>query len=412
MNKEKWYICRRKLQACGNSLVFYLFRIFPIKKNRIVICTFEGKGGFGCNPKYIVRELHKRMPKLEIIWVVEDMSKEFPSYIKKVPYSLWSRAYWMTTSKIWINNYRTKYGTKKREGQFYINTWHGMIGFKSIGLWRKKGFSKMAYLVSKSDSDIVDYFLCDSDFTEQFFPKGLVYKGKLIKSGSPRCDILLSDKRSYRDAFRKKYKLAEDVKCILYAPTFRESSTSGKRSVVAESFNIDFKRLLNNLSARFGGEWCLCMRMHPQIKCSVPHGVNGIKIVDVSNEDDMYEILVGMDALITDYSSCAMDAEMMHIPVFIYADDLGEYKSFRGDFVWEIDADSRGHVPLNREMFSKLDATLPFTIAKNNDELEYDILHFDENSYLADLEKYEKDVGLITDGHATERVVDEIIKHI
>ena len=110
MDKERRYIRKRKLIALGNSICFYLCRIFTVKNNRISVCTFEGKGGFGCNPKYVVLELHKQRPDLEIVWIVNDMSKEFPEYIKKVPNTLWSRAYWLSTSKVWIDNYRKPYG--------------------------------------------------------------------------------------------------------------------------------------------------------------------------------------------------------------------------------------------------------------------------------------------------------------
>ena len=44
--KESNYIRYRRLKAFANRCCFYLCRIFPIKKNLISVCTFEGKGGF------------------------------------------------------------------------------------------------------------------------------------------------------------------------------------------------------------------------------------------------------------------------------------------------------------------------------------------------------------------------------
>ncbi|MBQ5731952.1 MAG: hypothetical protein IIV59_02215, partial [Selenomonadaceae bacterium] len=64
-----------------------------MKKNRIAVCTFEGRGGFGCNPKYLVQELHRRNPGYEFIWLVNDINKEFPEYVHKVKNTLWNRAY-------------------------------------------------------------------------------------------------------------------------------------------------------------------------------------------------------------------------------------------------------------------------------------------------------------------------------
>ncbi len=54
---EKKYIIKRKVKAFFQSLVFYACWIFPIKKNKIVMWTFEGMGGYGCSPKYIAQEL-------------------------------------------------------------------------------------------------------------------------------------------------------------------------------------------------------------------------------------------------------------------------------------------------------------------------------------------------------------------
>ena len=134
LNKEQIYIKKRKVKAWGTRLLFYLCRLFPIRRNRVVVCSFEGRGGFGCNPKYVVQQLHRQAPGLEIVWYVNDMTKSFPDYIKKVSNTVWNRAYYLSTAKVWIDNYRKPYGTCKRRNQYYVNTWHANIAFKSSGL--------------------------------------------------------------------------------------------------------------------------------------------------------------------------------------------------------------------------------------------------------------------------------------
>ena len=148
MKKEDLYILKRRIKALCNSMCFYFCRVFPIDKKLVSVCTFEGKGGFGCNPKYVVEKLHKMDGSLKFVWFVNKNAweKEFPDYIKKVPNTLWSRAYYLTRSKVWIDNYRKPYGTVKRKGQYYVNTNHYTLGIKTVGLWRGAGFSKMAYL--------------------------------------------------------------------------------------------------------------------------------------------------------------------------------------------------------------------------------------------------------------------------
>ncbi|MDE6567438.1 MAG: CDP-glycerol glycerophosphotransferase family protein [Lachnospiraceae bacterium] len=408
---EKRYIQFRKTKAWGNKLCFMICRIFPIKKNRISICTFEGKGGFGCNPRYIVEELHKRNKDYEFIWFVNDMRKEFPDYIKKVPNTLWSRAYWLSTSKVWIDNYRKPYGTCKREGQYYINTWHATIGFKSIGLWRGASFSQMAYLVSKNDSDMIDDVVIDSEWCAEMYPQGMVYNGNYLWSGAPRCDVLYGDRTKYQEMFRQKYGISKKAKVVMFAPTFREGTTNGKRIVFSEVWTLDFKRLLNNLEERFGGVWYMCLRVHPQLASSVrEHKDEQLKdkLIDASQEEDMYEILAAMDAFITDYSSAAMDAGCAHMPVFIYADDIEKYLNDRGSMLWNMSTDSNRPVTNNKNMTPGIDTILPYPIAQNNDELEEIILQFDEKKYISMIKRFENDVRLIFDGKASAKVADRL----
>ena len=86
--------------------------------------TFEGSGGYGCSPRYIAEEILKRnrqgLTDLDIVWLVNDLSKEFPAEIKKVKSSLWTRAYHLSTARFWVANTRTFYGTVKRKGTTYF----------------------------------------------------------------------------------------------------------------------------------------------------------------------------------------------------------------------------------------------------------------------------------------------------
>ena len=85
--KEELYITYRKVKAALTSACFYFCRIFPIDNKLVSVCTFEGKGGFGCNPKYVVQKLHEMDSSIKFVWFVNENAweKELPSYIKKSP---------------------------------------------------------------------------------------------------------------------------------------------------------------------------------------------------------------------------------------------------------------------------------------------------------------------------------------
>ena len=409
--KEMKYIRKRKRQAFRESLCFYACRIFPVRRNLISVCTFEGKGGFGCNPKPLVEELHRQNPKLQFVWFVNDMTKEFPDYIRKVPNTLWSRAYWLSRSKVWIDNYRKPYGTKKRKGQYYLNVNHYTIGIKCTGLWRGEGFSPMAYLVSKNDSDMIDDLVIDSKWCEEISSKGLVYEGTYQKTGAPRCDVLYGDRSDAKSRFRKKHHIPEDAKVVLFAPTFREGAKDGKRFVFSEIWTIDFQRLLDNLQKKFGGTWYLCVRVHPQLAPTFQEYKNPEiqdRILDESQADDMYEILAGMDAYISDYSSACFEAGFAHIPVFLYADDIQKYAKDRGALMWNIATDPRERIGNNKIMTPNFDVKLPFSLASDNEELEKDIMEFDKAKYDKVLNEFHEKVGLVFNGRASENLANKI----
>lgn len=386
------YIQKRKAKAKRLSFLFLLMRVFPINKKKIVFSAFEGAGGFCCNPRYIAEELYKRNNTYQMIWLTHDTSKAFPSYITPVKDTTINTAYHLTTAKIWVDNYRKPFGTLKRKGQCYFQTWHASIGFKAVGLFRGAAFPPIARLVSEWDSNLADYFLSNSDYCDKVYPKKLLYNGPTLKVGSPRVDCIINKRDELYKKIRQRYGLNHLAKILVYAPTFRGGDQKGKKQVISETPTLDFDKLLNTLVEKFGGEWKILLRLHPQLSAfmeKMPLLSNNNNLIDVSKADDISEILAACDIVITDYSSCAFDAAFTHIPVFLYADDVQEYIRRRGSFMWKKEE-------------------LPFLIAETNEELMQNIKDFDLEKYLESVSAFMKKHGVIEDGHASERVSDKI----
>ena len=395
MDDEKRYIQKRIWKSRMQSIPFYLCRIFPIKKKKIVFCCIEGTTGYTCNPKYIAEEIRQRSCEYDLIWLVNDMSKNFPEGIKSVRNTLWSRAYHLTTAHLWIDNSRKQMEVRKRKKQIYIQTWHAKLGFKPTCLDRGNSFSKIAYLISKHDSDMIDYVLSNSRWYDETLPTGMIYNGKILRTGSPRCDILVNDRTEIREKIRHSYGLPAEAKILMYAPTFRGGSQEKDRTIEVNQGFPDYMRLLHALGQRFGGTWHIFLRLHPQLVArnldkSAANELDADKTVtDVSRVDDMYEILAGCDAFMTDYSSAAFDAAVMKIPVFLYANDYKEYEEERGKLLWDL-------------------RKLPFPLAVDDKELEEQIRAFDEVIYLKKLEQLFADTELEEDGKAAVHIADII----
>lgn len=388
------YIRLRERQARRLSLLFRLMRIFPIRKNKIVFSTYEGDSGFCCNPRYIAEELHERRPDLEYVWLTKDLTRTFPDYISVKAYTPWSLAYQLSTARIWIDNYRKPLGTLKRKGQLYIQTWHASIGFKAVGLYRGDAFPEIARIVSEWDSNLADYFLSNSEYCDRVYPKKLLYNGPTLRTGSPRVDCLVNDRENLSSYLRERLGLSPQMKLLLFAPTFRGGNQNGKKQVVAEVPQLDFDRLIRVLQKRFGGEWRILLRLHPQLSAKMdemPLLTKDERLVDVSKDPDISEIMAGCDVVITDYSSCAFDAAFAKIPVFLFADDVQEYIGNRGQFMWKWEE-------------------LPFSLAETNDELEACIMHFQEDQYNNDIDRFMNKHDVLEDGRSSERVADAILR--
>jgi CDP-glycerol glycerophosphotransferase len=106
-------------------LFWQICSLLKINKKKIVLCNFYGKG-YGDNPKYIAQEIISQDLNYDLVWLLDDNFKEsiFPKEIRVVRYGSFKAIYEMATAKLWIDDCRKVYYTKKRKNQYYIQTWH------------------------------------------------------------------------------------------------------------------------------------------------------------------------------------------------------------------------------------------------------------------------------------------------
>jgi len=390
LTKEDRYIRRRLRMARKQAKEFYYCRKYPINPKKIVFTTIEGTTGFSCNPKYIALELLRRRQDLDLVWLVDDITKEFPSGVRKVKNTLKNRAYELSTAVMWIDNSRKQLECRKRSGQLYLQTWHAGLALKPIGIERGKAFSRIAYLVSKHDSNLIDYALSNSTYYEtEIMPRGWIYRGRALRFGFPRCDILVNNNESHRKAIKEKFGMHTDDKIVLYAPTFRGGSQSTVRAIHMNGTYLNYEALTESLAEKFGGKWNFFLRLHPQLTARNIRRIATKEDIDVSQYDDIYELLTACDALITDYSCVSFDAMYMGIPIFLYVPDLQDYEAERGKLLWDLDE-------------------LPFPYAMTEEILHEKICNFNYDSYLEKVKKFIQVLGLKTPGDASRMVVDFI----
>lgn len=354
------------------------FRLLPIKKNRIIFENFFGKG-YGDNPKYISDELLSRdNEKFELIWLIKGKYyDEIPKKIKQVKRGTLKELYYISTSKVWVDNCRKHYGVQKRKEQYYIQTWHGSIGLKKVEKDCESILPKSYLKSAKNDSKMIDLIPSGSKFFSNLIKSSFWYNGEIFECGTPRCDIFFEN--------RKKDNAYKTYKTILYAPTFRDDNN-------VSVYNLDYNNLVNILEKNTNEEWKIIVRFHPNVSYLQDTIKYSEKIIDGSKFDDMNELILNCDMLITDYSSSMFDALLISKPVFLYTPDIDNYFNKRGTYI-----------QVNQ---------LPFPVACTEQELISNINYFDQSKYEQNIKLFVDKIGLNEDGHASERIVDRIIEVI
>ena len=381
-------IIRGVLIRCHHilSLIFWLiFRIFPVSKNKVVISSYVGRG-YGDNPKYIAEALLKKNRDIRIIWIIKKKQEKnsLPEGVKSCGLFSIKRIYHLSTAKVWVDNCRKEF-IFKRKNQLYIQTWHG-FALKRIEKDVEDKLPPKYVKYSKHDAKYTDYIISCSSFMTKIYRNAFWYDGEIVEWGAPRNDIFLSDNSQIKNKVYDFYGLKPETKTVVYAPTFRADES-------LEPYGIDYMRLKQACEKRFGGEFVILVRLHPNIAAkSKELGItyNG-EIVNATYYPDMQELLCACDIVISDYSSLMFDFALSYKPCFQFATDIEAYKGDR-NFYFDL-------------------SDLPFALATDNDGLEKNVLSFDEETYKNALSEFYKSVGMVMDGKSSERCAELIIKY-
>ena len=189
-----------------------------------------------------------------------------------------------------------------------------------------------------------------------------------------------------KKCIRKKIGLNDDEKLALFAPTYRKIDNNYFKSSVSIPYGIDCDRVRSALHTRFGGNWRFAFRLHPRVenRDNLPFD----NVMDLSDYEDMQDLLLIADVMINDFSSSMWDFMLTGRPSFLFAVDLTEYIET-----------TKVYTPVTE---------WPFPIATDNDGLEKNILTFDEDKYKEDCKNHYKRLGGCETGKATELVCERI----
>ncbi len=351
----------------------------PLAKNKVVLANGDGYG-FGGNPKYIALELLRRRQDLDLVWVTRDRKKRLPEGVRAVQFGTYEHYYELGTAKIWIDNQHKNFCVRKRDGQIYIQTWHGGGPLKKIE-FDAEGLPQPYLDLCEINSAMEDIMISPTGFNSQLYRKAFHYTGEIMECGYPRNDLFWKANEC-REKIAGTFGVSPREGIVLFAPTYKDCST--------EEELLDLRKVQQALSIRFHREYRIFVRFHPFDKEPEKRYQWCEKWCNVTAYDDVQELLAAADLLITDYSSVMWDFSLQKKPVFLFHPDLEQYKTARGYYL----------------SFDKM----PYIEAFNNEELYQKIIEFDEAVYTSKLLQFLSDYETFDTGTASQAVAQRILE--
>lgn len=340
------FFSKLQMHVIGKIILKY-GKINPYRivlKNRTMQdCTDNTKAFF----EYLMKNRYNE--KYEIIWMVSEKQKFKHLHYKNVKYVTaenkygWSscKAYYYgaTAGFFFYTNHNADLNRYRCKGQKVINFWHG-CGYKSSG--------KNSQNVSpNSTMSYFDYALVPGPiFIETKSKYWQCPKEKLLPLGYPRYDWMLQNNLLKNEIFEKLFfSIAPKDKVIIWLPTFRKSNLDGyaenkiKMLYPLPAIN-DANEMVELNSICRNANVILLIKKHPLQTEWLSTKENYSNIFFITDEElkktdiSLYQLLGVCDAMISDYSSAAVDFLLMNRPMAFVLTDFDEYEKARG-FIME-----------------------------------------------------------------------------
>ncbi len=376
----------KRMVAASLRAFLRVFYFLPINSRRILFCERGGRQYAG-NVKCVSDHLQAQYgDQLELVWAFQHPAafRDVPG-IKTVRFRspLWF--YYVLTASVMVTDAGNSRACPKRNGQFFLDVWHGGGAYKRVAIRRPK----ISEAEGRSFEQLMQALdLCVSSsrlFTQYNLREDRCYKGEVLNSGMPRNDIFFSAERQERAAEKVRRAFGLEGYVVLYAPTFR--------GMTCQDYQIDYgfpyEAVLTALRERFDGPVTILKRAH--LGC-VMADLSPAEVLDVSDWPDMQELLCAADMLITDYSSSMWDYALTGRPCLLYMKDLEIYKRERGICT-----------PVEQ---------WPGIACRSDDELTAAIRSLDEDVCREKAREHLRSFGSYETGTATEQVCERIMAHI
>lgn len=344
-----------------NSIIYFIYYHIKIKDNVVYVESRDGNDFTG-NILRIVEELSSGnygkykifiFAKKELHPKIKRLQKNYNLKIAHITSSIPIATMILEFSKYIITDsgIRSKY--LKRDGQVFLETWHGtplkVMGKDNRPEEHLNGHIQYSFLAS-------DFLLYPNDYMKEKMLNAYmmedIYRGKILLEGYPRNSIFFSNEK--REEFKTKFNY-ENKDIFAYMPTFK-GMLNDRDDKKQKNELLDY---LSNIDSELKDNQIFLVKLHPFNQEKIIF--DEFKHIEPFPKGyETYDILNMADCLITDYSSVFFDFANTGRKIILFNYDEKAYQDYRGTYF-----------PLSELPFPKVQ-TVEDLIKELNSPKEYD----------------------------------------
>ncbi|MDL4814843.1 bifunctional glycosyltransferase/CDP-glycerol:glycerophosphate glycerophosphotransferase [Actinomadura opuntiae] len=311
----------------------------------VVVFDSYNASQYSCNPRALYEELAKRRPDLECVWVSQDGQFAVEGEARTVLAGTREHYRTLARARYIVTNYGAPHWYIKREGQIYLQTWHG-TPLKRLGYDLKDMPYRRTEKLDWIQREVPrwSYLLSPSPFATDVMRHAFHYSGRILETGYPRNDVMSTPEwQRLGTDIRKRLGIPEGKKVVLYAPTWRDDE---HHAMDRRGFHLELD--LETMRRVLGGDHVLLLRAHYLITDRA-HVACDDFVMDVTRYPDVADLYMAADVLVTDYSSAMFDYAVLGRPMVFYTYDLERYRDHVRGFYLDLEAEAPGPLAATSE---------------------------------------------------------------
>nr|GGG73431.1 hypothetical protein GCM10011398_17360 [Virgibacillus oceani] len=375
------------------KVMFFILSKLPKKRNLIIFESFLGKQ-YSDNPRAIYEYLIENNFEYDMYWSFEGncITAFQGKNIKKVRRLSIKWMVLMSRAAYWVTNSRLPNWLPKPEKTVYLQTWHGTPLKKLAADMDEVHMPDTNTEIYKrnfvKEAEKWDFLVSPNQYSTEIFKRAFQFNNRMIESGYPRNDFLIhANNQKNITQIKEKNQLPLNKKIILYAPTWRDNQFYAKGKYKF-TLMMDLKKMQREL----GDTHIILLRLHYLVAEKLDISDYDNFVYDFSSYEDIRELYLISDMLITDYSSVFFDYAILQRPMMFYVYDIDNYRDTLRGFYFDFEMNAPG------------------PLVKSTDEMIMEIKQmgvdgFEPSQTTKDF--YQK-FCYLEDGNASKRVVKEV----